>query len=58
MQSAVWNLNLCSTNITHKYLFLFLAIKDDGNLVIDFPGHAEWKGIHSEIELTDDNGKY
>lgn len=53
---------MCSTNIKYKYkLFLFSAIKDDGNLIVNFPGHEDWKGILSEIELvTVDNefGKY
>jgi len=37
-----------------------LDIKDDDSLVVDFPGHANWKGILSEIErVTNDeeNGK-
>lgn len=59
---AIWNVNMCSTNIKYKYkLFLFSAIKDDGNLIVNFPGHEDWKGILSEIELvTVDNefGKY
>lgn len=32
--------------------FFFLDIKDDDSVVVDFPGHANWKGILSEMELV------
>lgn len=32
--------------------FFCLDIKGDDSLVVDFPGHANWKGILSEIELV------
>ncbi|XP_057208681.1 E3 ubiquitin/ISG15 ligase TRIM25-like [Triplophysa rosa] len=43
-------------NVTLKSVGVVQAIKDDGILVVDFPGHANWKGILSEMELiTVDN---
>ncbi|XP_039549152.1 tripartite motif-containing protein 5-like isoform X2 [Pimephales promelas] len=42
-------------NVTHKSVGVVKDIKDDDSLVVDFPGHANWKGILSEIErVTND----
>ncbi len=56
--------NLLSRNFSLKYTcyninLFFLDIKDDGTVVVDFPGHANWKGILSEMELVtiDEIGK-
>ncbi|ROI33831.1 E3 ubiquitin/ISG15 ligase TRIM25 [Anabarilius grahami] len=39
-------------NVTHKSV----DIKGDDSLVVDFPGHANWKGILSEMErVTNDD---
>ncbi|XP_026146841.1 tripartite motif-containing protein 65-like isoform X2 [Carassius auratus] len=43
-------------NVTHKSVGVVKDIKDDDSVVVDFPGHANWKGILSEMELvTNDN---
>nr|XP_055043072.1 E3 ubiquitin/ISG15 ligase TRIM25-like [Misgurnus anguillicaudatus] len=46
-------------NVTHKSEGVVQDIKDDENLLIDFPGHSGWKGLLSEIELvTDDHSTF
>ncbi|XP_056301300.1 uncharacterized protein ftr97 isoform X2 [Danio aesculapii] len=42
-------------NVTHKSVGVVKAIKDDDSLLVDFPGHANWKGILSEMELANDD---
>ncbi|XP_067273527.1 uncharacterized protein [Pseudorasbora parva] len=43
-------------NVTHKSVGVVKDIKGDGSLVVDFPGHANWKGILSEMErVTNDD---
>ncbi|XDV42172.1 hypothetical protein PO909_010885 [Leuciscus waleckii] len=43
-------------NVTHKSVGVVKDIKGDDSLVVDFPGHANWKGILSEIErVTNDD---
>ncbi|XP_073672917.1 uncharacterized protein [Garra rufa] len=39
-------------NITHKSVGVVKDIKDDDSVVVDFPGHANWKGILTEMELV------
>ncbi|XP_052392004.1 uncharacterized protein LOC127939051 isoform X2 [Carassius gibelio] len=43
-------------NVTHKSVGVVKDIKSDGSVVVDFPGHANWKGILTEMEqVTDDD---
>ncbi|XP_016150341.1 E3 ubiquitin-protein ligase KEG isoform X1 [Sinocyclocheilus grahami] len=37
-------------NITHKSVGVVKDIKSDDSVVVDFPGHANWKGILTEME--------
>ncbi|KAF4099525.1 uncharacterized protein ftr97 isoform X8 [Onychostoma macrolepis] len=39
-------------NVTPKSVGVVKDIKDDDSVVVDFPGHANWKGILSEMELV------
>ncbi|XP_016303537.1 tripartite motif-containing protein 65 isoform X2 [Sinocyclocheilus anshuiensis] len=39
-------------NVTHKSVGVVKDIKDDDSVVVDFPGHANWKGILTEMELV------
>ncbi|XP_043075904.1 tripartite motif-containing protein 65 isoform X2 [Puntigrus tetrazona] len=42
-------------NVTHKSVGVLKDIKDDGSVVVDFPGHANWKGLLAEMELVTNN---
>ncbi|XP_051732344.1 uncharacterized protein LOC127502925 isoform X3 [Ctenopharyngodon idella] len=43
-------------NVTHKSVGVVKDIKGDDSLVVDFPGHANWKGMLSEMErVTNDD---
>ncbi|XP_077076176.1 uncharacterized protein LOC143729048 isoform X2 [Siphateles boraxobius] len=43
-------------NVTHKSVGVVKDVKGDDSLVVDFPGHANWKGILSEMErVTNDD---
>ncbi|XP_016372138.1 tripartite motif-containing protein 5-like isoform X2 [Sinocyclocheilus rhinocerous] len=37
-------------NITHKSVGVVKDIKSDDSVVVDFPGHANWKGVLTEME--------
>ncbi|XP_050995357.1 tripartite motif-containing protein 5 isoform X2 [Labeo rohita] len=39
-------------NVSHKSVGVVKDIKDDDSVVVDFPGHANWKGILTEMELV------
>uniref|UniRef100_A0A8C1JXD4 FinTRIM family, member 97 n=1 Tax=Cyprinus carpio TaxID=7962 RepID=A0A8C1JXD4_CYPCA len=43
-------------NVTHKSVGVVKDIKSDDSVVVDFPGHANWKGIITEMEkVTNDD---
>ncbi|KAL1253680.1 hypothetical protein QQF64_015909 [Cirrhinus molitorella] len=39
-------------NVNNKSVGVVKDIKDDDSVVVDFPGHANWKGILAEMELV------
>ncbi|XP_051500622.1 E3 ubiquitin/ISG15 ligase TRIM25-like [Myxocyprinus asiaticus] len=41
-------------NVTHETVGLVKDIKGDDCLVVEFPGHTNWRGILSEMELVTD----
>ncbi|XP_059354670.1 E3 ubiquitin-protein ligase TRIM65-like isoform X2 [Carassius carassius] len=42
--------------VTHKSVGVVKDIKSDDSVVVDFPGHASWKGILTEMEqVTNDD---
>ncbi|XP_051952515.1 E3 ubiquitin/ISG15 ligase TRIM25-like isoform X2 [Xyrauchen texanus] len=41
-------------NVTHESVGLVKDIKGDDGLVVEFPGHTNWRGMLSEMELVTD----